>query len=236
MSPLSVKGTAEMGVYCEICSSTGPSRGIQLARGPRRVARLLGDAEHSQAGFVGRHVEAVVHEAGNAGGSTSRSAPPVGQGVAVALLVVGHCVGDLLAQLPLPRRSTPPWTTSAPCAASTGSASWAGRSAVIGPACTPPSTQTRLRMVLLAELRPNQPHGPTVSPQPGFPMALRTRSEQVNWPGVSCDGQVDPTVKDPLWATVNAYDPLGATWGSPAACCASRSPASGAGTRPRPGR
>ena len=72
------------------------------------------------------------------------------------------------------------------------------------------------RLVLLA---PNyvrtSPSNPPGLPQPGFPMALRTRSDQVNWPGVGCDGQVDPAVKDPLWATVNDYDPLGASWGPP---------------------
>ena len=72
------------------------------------------------------------------------------------------------------------------------------------------------RLVLLA---PNyartSPSTPPALPQPGFPMALRTRSQQVNWPGVSCDGQVDPAVKDPLWASVNEQDPLGASWGPP---------------------
>ena len=72
------------------------------------------------------------------------------------------------------------------------------------------------RLVLLA---PNyvrtSPSTPPALPQPGFPMALRTRSEQVNWPGVSCAGQVDPAVKDPLWASINEQDPLGASWGPP---------------------
>ena len=71
------------------------------------------------------------------------------------------------------------------------------------------------RLVLLAPnyVRTSPLNPPPTVPQPGFPMALRTRSEQVNWPGVSCEGQVDPAVKDPLWATVNDYDPVGATWG-----------------------
>ena len=72
------------------------------------------------------------------------------------------------------------------------------------------------RLVLLA---PNyvrtSPSSPPALPQPGFPMGLRTRTEQVNWPGVSCAGQVDAAVKDPLWASVNESDPLGATWGPP---------------------
>lgn len=46
-------------------------------------------------------------------------------------------------------------------------------------------------------------------------MALRTRSDQLNWPGVSCEDQVDPAVKDPLWSSVNEYDSLGASWGPP---------------------
>ena len=73
------------------------------------------------------------------------------------------------------------------------------------------------RLVLLAPnyVRTSPSNPPATLPQPGFPMALRTRSEQVNWAGVSCDGQVDPAVRDPLWATVNDYDPLGATWGPP---------------------
>lgn len=58
------------------------------------------------------------------------------------------------------------------------------------------------------------PSGPPPKvPQPGFPMALRTRSDQLNWPGVSCEDQVDPAVKDPLWSSVNEYDSLGASWG-----------------------
>ena len=72
------------------------------------------------------------------------------------------------------------------------------------------------RLVLLA---PNyvrtSPSTPPALPQPGFPMGLRSRADQVNWPGVSCEGQVDPGVKDPLWASVNEYDPLGSTWGPP---------------------
>jgi pimeloyl-ACP methyl ester carboxylesterase len=72
------------------------------------------------------------------------------------------------------------------------------------------------RLVLLA---PNyvrtSPSTPPALPQPGFPMALRTRSEQVNWLGVTCEGQVDTAVKDPLWASVNEQDPLGASWGPP---------------------
>ncbi|MDQ3897085.1 MAG: alpha/beta hydrolase [Actinomycetota bacterium] len=73
------------------------------------------------------------------------------------------------------------------------------------------------RLVLLAPnyVRTSPSNPPARLPQPGFPMALRTRAEQVNWPGVGCAGQVDDAVKDPLWATVNAYDPLGATWGPP---------------------
>lgn len=72
------------------------------------------------------------------------------------------------------------------------------------------------RLVLLAPnyLRTSPSNPPAEVPQPGFPMALRTRAAQVNWPGVSCEGQVDPEVRDPLWASVNAYDPLGATWGA----------------------
>ncbi len=72
------------------------------------------------------------------------------------------------------------------------------------------------RLVLLA---PNyvrtSPSTPPALPQPGFPMALRTRAEQLNWPGVSCAGQVDPAVKEPLWASVTEQDPLGASWGPP---------------------
>lgn len=56
---------------------------------------------------------------------------------------------------------------------------------------------------------------PPPLPQPGFPMDVRTYSDQLNWPGVSCDGQVDTAVKDPLWASVREYDPLGASWGPP---------------------
>lgn len=72
------------------------------------------------------------------------------------------------------------------------------------------------RLVLLA---PNyvrtSPSVPPMLPQPGFPMALRTQTDQVNWPGVSCPGQVDPTVKDPIWSSVQEYDPVGASWGPP---------------------
>lgn len=73
------------------------------------------------------------------------------------------------------------------------------------------------RLVLLAPnyVRTSPSNPPATLPQPGFPMALRTRAEQVNWAGVACEGQVDPAVKDPLWASVNEYDPLGAAWGPP---------------------
>ena len=73
------------------------------------------------------------------------------------------------------------------------------------------------RLVLLA---PNYTRGnpslpPPSNPQPGFPTALRDRSTQVNWPGVSCTGQVDPAVRDPLWASVLDNDRVGATWRPP---------------------
>lgn len=73
------------------------------------------------------------------------------------------------------------------------------------------------RLVLQAPnyVRTSPAGPPAVLPQPGFPMALRTRAQQTDWPGVSCEGQVDPAVKEPLWATVNQHDPLGATWGPP---------------------
>ncbi|MDQ3647528.1 MAG: lysophospholipase [Actinomycetota bacterium] len=71
------------------------------------------------------------------------------------------------------------------------------------------------RLVLYA---PNysrtNPSGPPPSlPQPGFPTAIRTRSAQVNWAGIGCADQVDPAVRDPLWASVLDNDPVGASWG-----------------------
>jgi pimeloyl-ACP methyl ester carboxylesterase len=73
------------------------------------------------------------------------------------------------------------------------------------------------RLVLLAPnyLRTSPSNPPATLPPRGFPMALRTRADQVNWSGVSCEGQVDAAVKDPLWGSVNQYDALGATWGPP---------------------
>ncbi len=71
------------------------------------------------------------------------------------------------------------------------------------------------RLVLYApNYRRTSPSGPPASlPLPGFPTAIRTRSAQVNWPGVECEGQVDPAVHDPLWASVLENDPVGASWG-----------------------
>ena len=71
------------------------------------------------------------------------------------------------------------------------------------------------RLVLFA---PNysrtSPSGPPATlPLPGFPTAIRTKAAQVNWPGVSCEGQVDPAVRDPLWESVLDNDPVGASWG-----------------------
>lgn len=64
-----------------------------------------------------------------------------------------------------------------------------------------------------ARTSPSKPPGPL--PRPGFPMDIRTYSQQVNWPGLSssCAGQVDNAVKAPMWAAVQAYDPVGASWG-----------------------
>ena len=60
------------------------------------------------------------------------------------------------------------------------------------------------------------PAGPPPSlPLPGFPTFIRTRSAQVNWPGESCAGQVDPAVREPLWASVLDNDPVGAAWRPP---------------------
>ena len=71
------------------------------------------------------------------------------------------------------------------------------------------------RLILLAPnyVRTSPAGPPATLPAPGFPMALRTRSQQVNWPGVSCEGQVDPAMRDPLRASVGEFDPLGASWG-----------------------
>ena len=73
------------------------------------------------------------------------------------------------------------------------------------------------RLVLLApNYTRNNPTAPPPSlPQPGFPTALRDRATQVNWPGVSCPGQVDPAVRDALWASVLDNDSVGATWRPP---------------------
>ncbi|CAA9499330.1 MAG: hypothetical protein AVDCRST_MAG53-1842 [uncultured Solirubrobacteraceae bacterium] len=71
------------------------------------------------------------------------------------------------------------------------------------------------RLVLYApNYNRTSPSGPPATlPQPGFPTLIRRKTAQVNWPGVSCEGQVDPAVRDPLWQSVLDNDPVGASWG-----------------------
>lgn len=73
------------------------------------------------------------------------------------------------------------------------------------------------RLVFLAPVygRTSASGPPSPLPQPGFPTTIRDRGAQVNWPGVSCEGQVDPAVKDPIWDSVLDNDAVGATWAPP---------------------
>lgn len=51
---------------------------------------------------------------------------------------------------------------------------------------------------------------------PGVPMRLQTYETltQGRWQqNVVCDDQVDPGVRDAIWSTIMAFDPLGAVWG-----------------------
>lgn len=63
---------------------------------------------------------------------------------------------------------------------------------------------------------PSKP--PRDFPRAGVPMTLQTRDALMNrrWEsGVACDNQVDPDIRDVVWRTIMAYDPLGAVWGPP---------------------
>ena len=53
-------------------------------------------------------------------------------------------------------------------------------------------------------------------PGPGFPLTLQTREdfEKKRWdPDVRCAGQVEPGVRDAVWAAIMQWDKVGANWG-----------------------
>ncbi len=53
-------------------------------------------------------------------------------------------------------------------------------------------------------------------PGPGFPLTLQTREdfEKKRWdPDVRCTGQLEPGVRDAVWATIMQWDKVGASWG-----------------------
>ncbi len=57
---------------------------------------------------------------------------------------------------------------------------------------------------------------PSDLPRAGVPMRLQTRETltQGRWEqNVVCEGQVDPGIRDVIWSTILAFDPLGAVWG-----------------------
>lgn len=59
---------------------------------------------------------------------------------------------------------------------------------------------------------------PDVLPLPGFPMTLQTYDGLFGgrWDSeVGCVDQFDPDIRDVIWAEIMAFDPLGASWGSP---------------------
>ncbi|SVA62373.1 uncharacterized protein METZ01_LOCUS115227, partial [marine metagenome] len=65
------------------------------------------------------------------------------------------------------------------------------------------------------------PNGPSLPPsdlpRAGVPMRLQTRETltQGRWEqNVVCESQVDPGIRDVIWSTILAFDPLGAVWGA----------------------
>ena len=74
------------------------------------------------------------------------------------------------------------------------------------------------KLVLFAPgYRPDQPSAPPAKlPAGEAPMRLQTRERLENdrWRStVACDDQVDPGIREVIWRTVMAYDPLGSVWG-----------------------
>ncbi|MDP6581145.1 MAG: alpha/beta fold hydrolase [Vicinamibacterales bacterium] len=66
------------------------------------------------------------------------------------------------------------------------------------------------------------PSGPSEAPaglpQPGVPMRLQTHETltQGRWQeNVVCENQVDSGIRDVIWRTIMAFDPLGSVWGPP---------------------
>lgn len=66
---------------------------------------------------------------------------------------------------------------------------------------------------------PSGPSNPPATvPAPGFPMSIQTHDELMydRWEAnVQCAGQIDPGIRDVIWDTIMAFDPIGATWGTP---------------------
>lgn len=73
------------------------------------------------------------------------------------------------------------------------------------------------KLILFAPAyEPDAPAGPPEGfPPNGFPMQLQTYDAlmQDRWEAfVACDDQVEPGLRDAVWQSVMAFDPLGATW------------------------
>jgi pimeloyl-ACP methyl ester carboxylesterase len=66
---------------------------------------------------------------------------------------------------------------------------------------------------------PSGPSNPPATvPAPGFPMSIQTHDELMfdRWEAnVQCPDQIDPGIRDVIWDTIMAFDPIGATWGTP---------------------
>src|SRR5262249_40536097 len=72
------------------------------------------------------------------------------------------------------------------------------------------------RVVFYAPGGPKPGLQPPAHPEARFPVTLQTRAtlETGRWQeNVHCDGQVEPGVRDALWAQIMQWDPVGASWG-----------------------
>jgi pimeloyl-ACP methyl ester carboxylesterase len=69
---------------------------------------------------------------------------------------------------------------------------------------------------ILVMLAPLYVRGAPPDPAAAPVMGITTRqSFDANWDNqIGCDNQVDPAIREPLWAQLLGTDPVGATWGS----------------------
>jgi pimeloyl-ACP methyl ester carboxylesterase len=95
-------------------------------------------------------------------------------------------------------------------------AGWSGVGPQAGPYAI--NNQEKVdRLVLYApSYMPASPTNPPAAlPQSGFPMNLRTRSLlEEEWDSmVTCDGQVEPGIRDVVWRRIMDFEPVGRNWG-----------------------